>query len=342
MNSIKQILTQLTALILAVIASLAADFPVVADQPAPDLYFGPGATGGLYRVNLDDLSSVQQIVSSSLVNTSTGVALDYLDRKIYWIADTQSTSVDKIRRANLDGTDIELFLLPNGQPADLKIDPYHGQLYWTSRVTNSLDVIDLDGSNQHQLVATAEPRGLDIDLMNDHLYWVEFARNRLRRADLDGSNVIDVITSGMSRPFDVAVDPLNERLYWAELGPATDNSEGRVWRANLDGTSPTLIAEMLYQPVDVAIDVANGFVYWGVGGSLYRVDLDGSNLTQFPFPNGPYVNLALDVPPIVPEPSSFAIFATLIAVAVCNRCRCSVGCTIEALPRHSRSEPFHP
>jgi DNA-binding beta-propeller fold protein YncE len=290
-------------------------------QSAPDMYFGPGSSGGISRVNLADLSSAQQIIPSNLVNTSTGIAVDYVGRQLYWIADTQCCFIAKIRRAELDGTNVQTFVVPSGQPAEVQIDPFARKLYWTSRITNSIEVINLNGTNQHQLLSTIEPRGMDLDLVNRQMYWVEFESNRIRRANLDGSNVTDVLTTGITRPFDVAVDPLHQRLYWTELGPTVDNEHSRVWMANLDGTSPQLIADQLYQPLDVGIDEASGFIYWGVNTKLFRANLDGSGLTSFAFQNAPYVNLALDVPPIVPEPSVFALDVTSLMGALGVRCR---------------------
>jgi hypothetical protein len=122
----------------------------------------------------------------------------------------------------------------------------------------------------------------------------------------------------MTRPIDIDVDPLRGRLYWAELGPDVIGEplqpSGKVWTAQLDGSDPKLIAENLYQPIDVVVDIARESIYWseGIEGRLWRADLDGENasiVANLPF--GLYHNLALDAPPIVPEPAAMPIALSL-------------------------------
>ncbi len=285
------------------------------------LYFGPGTgAGGLFRLNLDMPNVAESIVQVNLVNTSTGIALDRGERKLYWIADTQSGSTDKVRRSNLDGTDIELFLTPAGQPEDIEIDSLNNRLYWSERFTDSINVIDLNGNNQQQLISTIEPRGMDIDFNNEYLYWVEFSSNRLRRAKTDGSNAEDVISTGMNRPFDVTVDPVHDRLYWVELGPLASNVDGRVWTANLDGSDPVLIADQQFQPTDLVLDPVSNSIFWGADGTLRRADLDGNNATTVSVPPIGYRNLALDVVR-VPEPSTIVLLGIASVVAIFPRWR---------------------
>ena len=58
------------------------------------------------------------------------------------------------------------------------------------------------------------------------MYWAEKGTNKIRRADLDGANPEDILT-GLSGPYDVAVDTSAGKIYWVETY--------RVRRANLDG-----------------------------------------------------------------------------------------------------------
>lgn len=275
-------------------------------EAGPELYFGPGTgTKGIYRLDLSSPGVAEQLVPADMVNTSTGIALDYVGRKLYWIADTQFGSVDKIRRSNLDGSDIELVVTPAGQPAGLKVDPYSGKLYWSERFTNSINVVDVNGGTPEQLISSLhEPRGLELDLAHGHMYWVEYGDNRLQRSNLDGSDVTDIITTGMARPFDVTIDPIRQRLYWVELGPSSDNDEGRVWTANLDGSNPFLIADKQYQPTELVIDSAAGKIYWDNGIILESAEWNGQNVTAVTAPPLGYRNLALDVAPALPEPST--------------------------------------
>jgi len=294
-------LARVMAVMLLAATAQAATIETVATERPLDFYVGP-SQNGIHHLDLSAPSAAQQIIPTNFVNNSTGIAVSYYERKLYWIADTQADDVDKIRRSNLDGSDIELFLMPAGQPADVEIDPYQGQLYYSERFTNSINVVPLQGGEPVELVSTFEPRGMDLDLVNGFLYWVEYQDNRLRRARLDGTEVEDVIVSGMTRPFDVTVDPLRERLYWVELGPKAYG--GRVWTADLDGANPVLIADQIPTPVDLVIDWEGEEIYWGSDGSLYRADLDGSNVSEVWTPLPGHRNLALDMAAPVPEPST--------------------------------------
>ena len=294
----------------------------LADPNTFDLYYGPGtsSTAGIFRLGLDNPSNVQEIVPGSLVNTGTGIALDVFGRELYWIADTQFGSTPKIRRSALDGSNVQLFLNPTGQPADLEIDPISQKLYWTERISNTINVINLNGTGQQTLVATTEPRGMDLDLVNHKMYWVEFQSNKLRRADLDGSNVTDVITSGMNEPFDVTIDPIHNRLYWVELGP--NDTNGKVWMAQLDGTQPTLIAQHQVQPTDLVLDLARNSIYWGDenGDTLWRANLDGTDMQRLPVPaTNIYRNIALDAPPVA-EPATVILALTGLVTLILCRC----------------------
>ena len=117
-----------------------------------DLYYGPGTGNGIFRLDLEMPATAEHIVPGNLVNTGTSIALDYVSRKLYWVADTQFGDTDKIRRSNLDGSNVEQFLLPPGQPADLVVDPYAQKLYWTERITNSINVINLNGTGQQSVI----------------------------------------------------------------------------------------------------------------------------------------------------------------------------------------------
>jgi hypothetical protein len=55
---------------------------------------------------------------------------------------------------------------------------------------------------------------------------------------------------------------------------------GRIWRANLDGTGLEAIVSGLQRPRDVALDVTEGRVYWvdETAGALQGANLDGSDV----------------------------------------------------------------
>ena len=205
-----------------------------------------------------------------------------------------------------------------------------GKIYWTDSGTGNptpmqddkIQSANLDGSNVETLVTYENflrlPMGMDA--AGGKIYWTDATRDRIRRANLDGSNVEDVVLTrtigGQSlggpatTPRDVALDLTSAppKMYWVDAG-TLNLEEGKIWRANLDGSSPeALVTTGLVNPQSIALDVTGGKMYWtdsGTGGpngleddKIQRANLDGSNVeTLLTFQNQLRVprGIALDV-----------------------------------------------
>jgi sugar lactone lactonase YvrE len=207
---------------------------------------GGGHTSGLVqRANLDG-SGLETLIATG---ESRGIALDLDGRKMYWTrppdilrADLEGSNVDelvhvdgyatdgialdlgtgkmywtevsgKIRRADLDGTDVELVLadvFANG----LALDVGQGKMYWTDCC--AIKRANLDGSDVEVLVTGLfQALRLALDLDNGKVFWTEAGDfdapgdGKIGRADLDGSNV-EILISGLENPGGIALDPLGQ------------------------------------------------------------------------------------------------------------------------------------
>ena len=96
------------------------------------------------RSNLDG-SCVEELVSA--VGCPAGIAIDPIARKLYWAEPVQH----RIRRSNMDGSEVEIFLSsPDVRcPEGIAIDHVRGMIYWTQACPGSVNRVKrarLDGS----------------------------------------------------------------------------------------------------------------------------------------------------------------------------------------------------
>ena len=232
----------------------------------------------MYWVNAD-VGTLQSLTGSRVdrlvpnVQNATSVAVDMAGNKVYWAEQTGNNS-GRIRRANLNGTSIQLVRELTSAPYRLALDTANGKLYLTNS-RGKVQRMNLNGSGlEADLIVNLDaPLEIAVDAAGGKVYWTEQTGDRsgrIRRANLDGTNV-QLVKELTSRPQGLALDTANGKLYLT-------NSWGKVQRMNLNGSSfqPNLIVN-LESPRGVAVDVAGGKVYWTEEGKIRRANLDGSN-----------------------------------------------------------------
>ena len=213
-----------------------------------------GAGGAIRRANLDG-SGIEDLVTTAAdgwrgLLHAGDLALDAGGRKMYWV----DWGHGEIRRAGLDGSGMET-VVPNGDWLDpaqgdgFTLDAAGGRLYYLTR--GGLRRARLDGSRVEDL-SEWFPSGRPRDVAAGRLYLtyrgVRGGRAGIRRANLDGSRVEDLVTAGLRRPADLAVDEAGGKMYW------TDRLTGKVQRANLDGSRVEDLVTGLRFPDAVALE----------------------------------------------------------------------------------------
>ena len=223
---------------------------------------------------------------------------------IYW---TEWGS-GKIRRANLDGSNVVDIVDTGYFPVGIAIDLSGGKLYWTDKTsnnhsdpnaTNRVARANLDGTNIEVLFSESNTADsiftyfqIVLDSTEGKIYWSKaiatpVEEGAILRADLDGSNVEEIIT-GLGRPADVrfvgprglTLDLSIGKLYWGHCGT------GKIQRANLDGSNVEDIITGQVCVQDVEFDVSGETIYWADygevygKGSIHRANLDGSNAEE--------------------------------------------------------------
>jgi DNA-binding beta-propeller fold protein YncE len=207
-------------------------------------------------------------VAISAAQTASGVGL----KKMYW----SDREANTIRRANLDGTQVETLVSGLGEARGVAVDLVNHQLYWVDNGTNKIQRSLLDGSHVEDLVTTglAFPAGIVLDVANNTMYWADTSRNEIQRANLDGSQPTPIVTK-LGDPYFLALDLIDRHLYW------TDYGEDKIQRSNLDGSGIVdLVTTGLDLPRGIDLDLVHGKMYWADRGTdkIQRANLDGSQI----------------------------------------------------------------
>jgi hypothetical protein len=251
-----------------------------------------------------------------------GIAVDVNAGHVYWTnmgVETGEgfTNDGFILRANLDGTDV-VTIVPSGDthtPKQLAIDPIDEKLYWSDREGMRVMRANLDGSDIETLVTIAEGEvarsdhsnhavGIALDFQDRKFYWSQKGPENggvgtIKRAGFDmpsgedstNRSDIEVLFEGLPEPIDLAIDPIDEKLYW------TDRGDDTVSRAPIElpvGATPAtpsdreILVTDVCEAIGIALDVERGMMYYtGVDcGRVWSAGLDGSNPTEVITQNG--------------------------------------------------------
>ena len=260
----------------------------IQNSERPPMYWIDSEVGTLHRL-IDDkvenfLPSVRNVVS---------LAVDATDGKLYW-AEKTGKRTGRIRRANLDGTNVHLLKDLTSVPLDIALDTVNNKLYLTN-AWGKVQRLNLDGSNfQPNLITGLQmPNHLALDVTRGKIYWTEQTSDstgKIQRANLEGTNV-ELVKDLTSAPRGIAVDNVNGKIYLA-------NAYGKVQRLNLNGSNfkPNLITG-LESPEGIAVDAVNRKLYWAENGSIKRANLNGKNIENIVTGLDAPANIALGIIP---------------------------------------------
>lgn len=249
---------------------------IALDVAGGKMYWADNSNQRIQRANLDG-TSVETIVPTPTAGSPVGVALNLAAGKVYW---TDPSGL-AIRRANLDGTSVETVFSevsrPTPGPEGIFIDSAAGKMYWCDHALHTVRRANLDGTALENLnpVGTGNAKGIAVDLVGGDIYWSEVDVNnggKLRVSDLNGIGAVDLVTTEVVLPVDLAVDSASGKLYWS------DSYTLKLQRANFDGT----VVEDLFVNQGgirgIALDLLNSKLYWtNIGnGQIIRGNLDGT------------------------------------------------------------------
>jgi len=190
-------------------------FDVALDLSQGKMYWTENvSTGFIRRANLDG-SGVETILLAPTLSSPFGIAIDPLHQKLYW----SDRHLRTIKRANLDGSEIELLAGGNLDvggalvvwPYDLALDLTDRYVYWTEYPTSGfggvIRRIELDGAGTTQTLVTGmKPRELVLDVGGGVFYWTDNTNPQMvRRADLGTGANATTVAAGFSSLVGLAV-----------------------------------------------------------------------------------------------------------------------------------------
>ena len=136
------------------------------------------------------------------------------------------------------------------------------------------------------------------------IYWSNSANaanpddNTIQRTDLSGSLIETLVSSGFGTPFGMALDIRAGKMYFTDLQSPPN---GKIMRANLDGTGAEDLVTGLANPTLIELDLASGKIYWASlfnfpdPDRIQRANLDGSDLEDVVTGLSAPIGLALDL-----------------------------------------------
>ncbi len=247
------------------------------------------------------------LVTILLTTVVHGLSYGQGSAKIYW------TESDKIRRANLDGSNVEDILTELESPRDIALDIRNRKMDWVTYNFDHSKIYraNLDGSNievifnreaqiAEQKKRLHSPVCIAIDTNASKIYWGNWiAPWGISRADNDGSNIEDIIIKPVEGAvFGPRVDAENIRLDVKEGKMYfVDSLNDNIARVNFDGSNYEKLGISIIHHVGLALDLHNRKVYWThiSLNQIRRTSFDGDNtetlLEELSFPN----NIALDL-----------------------------------------------
>ena len=259
---------------------------VTAHFAGPPMYWIDKTKGTLHSLVGREVASLVPSVDNAM-----SLAIDTINEKLYWVEKTGNRT-GKIRRANLDGTNVQLVKDLTSVPLDIALDTVNRKIYLTN-AWGKVQRLNFNGSNfQPNLITGLQtPNHLALDVTRGKIYWTEKTGNRtgkIRRANLDGTNV-EFVKDLTSAPRGIAVDNVNGKIYLA-------NAYGKIQRLNLNGSNfqPNLITG-LESPEGIAVDTVSRKLYWTEKGSIRRANLNGKTIENIVTGLNSPANIALSI-----------------------------------------------
>jgi PKD repeat protein len=119
---------------------------------------------------------------------------------------------------------------------------------------------------------------LDITITAASIYFIDSSDEIFGKLVLDVNKTVTTVKdlAGMSG-VGLAYDNASGKVFFSDFYDA-DTPDGKIWKMNLDGTSPVALVNGLLDPYGIALDATGGKIYWvDDAGNVSRANVDGTS-----------------------------------------------------------------
>lgn len=238
---------------------------------------------GIRRLRKDNLSGKPEVLIEDVWEIT---GLNYLDGYIYFVtfatpeASVNEDDIDnKIHKMKVDGTEHSIINDNEFNNKNYEIYAIDDKIYYIG-VDESIYYMNLDGSNKTRL---NDNKSGYVGITKDYIFFnkVESINEENGEVDfttymmnIDGTNEHPIIED--SKVYNINV--VNDYIYYVD-------ENRHLFRINTDGTDIKMISEETAYNLNVSEDGIYYMNYYKVDGvvagiAVYRMDLDGQNITQ--------------------------------------------------------------
>ena len=271
---------------------------IAVDALSGKLFFIDGQANAIWSANIDGSSPA--LVKNGLTNFPTDLALDVLNRKIYFTSSATIQSNNTVQRMDYTGSNnINLFTATGISPGNgvlrctaIAVDVPHAKIFIADAGAQKIWSMSLSGTGLTALASATNsvPTGLALDVTNQQIYFTlgspVQSSNLIQRVNYNGSGMATLFTAsgGVQRCTALDLDVAHAAIYLSDAGA---NS---LWRIPLGGGGaatvlsgltatakkvrwfsgpttrpPPVIAGIQLSGTNAILNATNGFV----GGTYY-------------------------------------------------------------------------
>jgi hypothetical protein len=248
------------------------------------------ASNTVQSVGTNGAGNTLLFTASGGVDRCTAVAVDSLNSRVF-LADEYAS---KIWSLNLGGSGLTAVFNPVASVSGLALDTVNQKIYYTTTSTtqgnNSVQRVDYTGLNNTLLFTASGIDGngvrrctsLALDPVNGLLFVGDAGINAIWSMSLTGGNLTKLVTGLAGAPLDLAVDPVNQVLYYT-TSSATQTGD-TLQRIAYNGANATVLftatgasGNGVQRCTSLDLDLSNARVYFSDAGAndLWSVPLAG-------------------------------------------------------------------